>query len=43
MLPKQQKLAFNRFYSSARRNGILQPKTTLMVHLAAAMAVACYP
>lgn len=31
------------FYKSARHNKVLNPKTTLMVHLAASMAVACYP
>jgi hypothetical protein len=43
MLPEEQKKAFNRFYRSARRNKILEPKTTLMIHLASAMALACYP
>ena len=38
-----QKRAFARFYRSARRNEILDPKTTLMLHLAVAMAVGCYP
>ena len=31
------------FYKSARHNKVLEEKTTLMVHLAAAMAVGCYP
>ncbi len=43
MLPKQQHQAFEDFYDSARHNEILEPKTTLMIHLAAAMAVGCYP
>jgi hypothetical protein len=43
MLPKKQKNAFDDFYDSARYNEILEPKTTLMIHLAAAMAVGCYP
>jgi len=43
MLPKRQKKAYDDFYDSARHNQILDPKTTLMIHLAAAMAVACYP
>ena len=43
MLPENQKRAFNRFYTSARRNEILEPRTTLMLHLAAAMAVGCEP
>jgi hypothetical protein len=43
MLPETQKRAFGAFYDSARQNEILAPKTTLMIHLAASMAVACYP
>ena len=42
MLPQQQK-AFGEFYKSARNNGLLDDKTTVMIHLAAAMAVGCYP
>ena len=42
MLP-QQKEAFGEFYKSANQNGILDDKTTLMIHLAAAMALGCYP
>ena len=43
MLPKKQKTAYTDFYNSARYNEILEPKTTLMIHIAAAMAVGCYP
>ena len=43
MLPRDQEKAYRRFYNSARHNKILDPKTTLMIHLASAMAVACYP
>ena len=43
MLPETQHRAFGEFYKSARHNKILEPKTTLMLHLATAMAVACYP
>ena len=43
MLPKKQKKTFDDFYDAARYNEILDPKTTLMIHLAAAMAVGCYP
>ncbi len=43
MLPVNQKRSFNAFYDSARGNEILEPKTTLMIHLAAAMAVGCEP
>jgi len=43
MLPKKQKKAYTDFYDSARHNEILEPKTTLMIHMATAMAVGCYP
>ncbi len=43
MLPEKQQKAFIDFYDSARNNNILDPKMTLMIHLAAAMAVGCYP
>ncbi len=42
MLPQQEK-AFGEFYKTARHNEILDDKTTLMIHLAAAMALGCYP
>ncbi len=43
MLPESQKKAYTDFYDSARRNGILGEKTTVLIHLAAAMALGCYP
>ena len=43
MLPEEQTTAFNGFYKSARYNDILEPKTTLLLHLATAMSAACYP
>jgi len=43
VLPKDQHKAYGEFYKSARYNKILDPKTTLMIHLATAMSVACYP
>lgn len=43
MLPEQQQKAFGDFYDVTRNNGILEPKTTLLLHLAAAMAVGCVP
>jgi len=43
MLPGEQEKAYKDFYNSARNNKILDPKTTLMIHLASAMAFACYP
>ena len=42
MLPDQ-KQAFQAFYDSARHNQVLDERTTVMIHLASAMAVACYP
>ncbi len=43
MLPEKQKKTYTDFYKSARYNEILEPKTTLMIHMASAMAVGCYP
>jgi len=43
MLSEKQDEAFNQFYKSARFNSILDAKTTLLLHLATAMSVACYP
>lgn len=43
MLSPKQAQAYEDFYDSARHNDVLEPKTTLMLHLAAAMAVGCYP
>ncbi len=31
------------FYDSARHNDVLDEPTTLMLHLASAMALGCYP
>ena len=43
MLPDKQMKAYRAFYAAARTNDILEPKTTLMIHLATAMALGCYP
>jgi alkylhydroperoxidase/carboxymuconolactone decarboxylase family protein YurZ len=43
MLPEKQQKAFGTFYDSARGNDILDPKTTYLLHIAAAMAVGCVP
>jgi len=43
MLSKQQLKLYDDFYESARYNEVLDPKTTLMLHLAAAMATGCQP
>jgi hypothetical protein len=43
VLPETQKGKYREFYEAARFNEILEPKTTLMLHMAAAMAIGCYP
>jgi hypothetical protein len=43
LLPEKQRKTYTDFYKSARHNETLEPKTTLMLHMAAAMALACYP
>ena len=43
MLPEKQKQAYTDFYDSARHNTILDSKTTLMLHLASAIAMGCEP
>jgi alkylhydroperoxidase/carboxymuconolactone decarboxylase family protein YurZ len=42
-LPEAQQKAFDEFYDSVRNNTVLDVKTTMMIHLASAMAVACHP
>ena len=43
MLTEEQKKMFGDFYNSARQNTILDPKTTLLIHFASAVAFGCYP
>ena len=43
MLPPNQKKAFQNFYDSARHSDILDEQTTLLIHLAAAFAIGCFP
>jgi hypothetical protein len=43
MLPRDQRVSFGQFYKSVRENEILDPKTTLLLHLGSAMAFGCYP
>jgi len=38
-----QSRAWADFYDSARHNTVLDPRTTLMLHLASAMALGCDP
>lgn len=35
--------AFEAFYATARHNRVLPPRTTLMLHLAAALSAGCEP
>jgi len=43
LLPEKQMNKYREFYDSARHNDILEPKTSLMLHMASAMAIGCYP
>ena len=43
MAPERQMKAFDKFYNSVRNNKILDPKTTLLIQMATAIAVGCYP
>ncbi len=43
MIPKQLGQSFADFHNTIVNNGIIDPKTTLMIQLGAAMAVGCYP
>ena len=43
MLPGKQDKAFDAFYDTARYNDVLDPNTTIMIHLATAMSAGCYP
>lgn len=43
MLKGKQLQSYTDFHNSARYNETLDPRTTLMIHLASSMAVACYP
>ncbi len=43
MLPEKQQKAFGEFYDTVRENTILDSKTTLLLHLGAAMALGCSP
>jgi hypothetical protein len=43
MLPDKQQKAYNDFYQAALDNGLFDAKTTRLIHLAASMAIGCYP
>jgi hypothetical protein len=43
MLMEDRAKNWKAFYDSARHNDVLDERTTVLIHLAAAMAVGCYP
>ena len=43
MLPENQKKTWEAFFESTENNGILDRKTTLMIQLAASLALDCRP
>ena len=43
MIPENLKKSFIDFHKSMISNGVIDPKTTFMIELGAAMAVGCYP
>jgi alkylhydroperoxidase/carboxymuconolactone decarboxylase family protein YurZ len=43
MMPKHLKKSFADFHKAVVDNGIIDPKTTFMIQMGAAMAVGCYP
>ncbi|HIJ76570.1 MAG TPA: carboxymuconolactone decarboxylase family protein [Deltaproteobacteria bacterium] len=43
MMPKQVNQSFAGFRNAVVDNGIIDPKTTFMIQMGAAMAVGCYP
>jgi hypothetical protein len=43
MLPKAQLEPWREFYDAARQNKVLDGRTTLLIHLASAMAMGCSP
>ena len=42
-MPKNLKKSFKQFHDEMISNGIIDPKTTFMIEMGAAMAVGCYP
>jgi len=43
MIKGKQLQTYTDFYNSARHNDTLDPKTTLLIHLASSMSMACCP
>lgn len=42
-MPKNLKKSFIQFHDEMISNGVIDPKTTFMIEMGAAMAVGCYP
>lgn len=42
-MPKNLKKSFKQFHDEMISNGVIDPKTTFMIEMGAAMAVGCYP
>ena len=43
MMPKNLKMSFKKFHDDMTSNGVIDPKTTFMIQMGAAIAVGCYP
>jgi hypothetical protein len=43
VLPEELKSAYEGFYDATKDNGHFDAKTTVMIQLAAAFAIGCYP
>ena len=43
MLPEKQKEAFFKFFDSTVENEVFDKKTTIMIQLASALSMGCYP
>jgi len=43
MLPEKLQQTYEAFFNAASENEVLDPKTTVLVQMAAAMAIGCYP
>jgi hypothetical protein len=43
MLPTRIEKAYTAFFNATNKNDVLEEKTTIMIQLAASMAMGCYP
>jgi hypothetical protein len=43
MLPEFQKSTYDAFYDSTEKNNIFNAKMTIVIQLAASLAIGCYP